>query len=98
MSGVTLSVRVSPRASQNEVTVDEAGALVVRTTSPPADGAANKAVIKLLSDALRVSKSSIRIKSGETSRSKVLIVEGLNEDELRRRLGALSPAKKNGSA
>ena len=64
-----------------------------KTTTAPVDGAANKAVIKMLSEALDCPKSSLRIKSGETSRDKVFVIEGVGQEELRRRIRQIEPAK-----
>lgn len=68
------NVRVIPRARRNEITVDENGALRVRTTAAPTDGAANAAVIKMLAEYFDVPKSSIEIVRGATSRDKVIRV------------------------
>lgn len=68
----TFNVRVIPRARQNQITVDADGTLRVHTTAAPTDGAANDAVIKMLAKHFGVSKTSIRIVRGETSRNKVI--------------------------
>ena len=70
-----LNVRVSPRAKRNEVTGVANGVLVVRTTAPPADGKANKAVIKLLAAHLGVAPSRISLSRGAASRDKVFVVK-----------------------
>ncbi len=69
-----LTVRVNPRARHNEVTGVVNGALVVRTTAPPADGKANKAVIRLLAEYLDVAPSRISLSRGAASRDKVFLV------------------------
>jgi uncharacterized protein YggU (UPF0235/DUF167 family) len=46
----------------------------------PEDGKANKALILLLADTLRLPKSSISIVSGETARKKILRIDGDPED------------------
>lgn len=47
----------------------------IYTKAVPVDGKANKEVIKLLSEALKVSKSKIRIVRGETSNKKIIEVD-----------------------
>ena len=83
-----ITVKVKPRASAEMIEgwVDEV--LVVRLTSPPVDGAANSALVKLISRKLRIAKGSIRIVSGEKSRKKVLEIEGMDLNEL---MAGLSP-------
>ena len=97
MPEASFTVRVTPRAARNDVVRISDDSLNVRTTFAPVDGAANKAVIKLLSEALCCAKSSLRIKSGETSRDKVLVIEGVGDEELRRRIRAVKAAKVDSS-
>jgi len=83
-----LAVRVTPRAKQSELggVVDAGGgrvALSVRLAAPPVEGGANRALIGFLALRLGVPKSSIRIVSGETSRLKILAIEGVEEAALR---------------
>jgi uncharacterized protein len=82
-----LMIRLSPRASREEIAGERDGALLVRVTAPPVDGAANEALVRLLAKRLRVAKGAVRIVSGDTSRTKSVEVDGLDEAELRRRLG-----------
>ncbi|HEX6661926.1 MAG TPA: DUF167 domain-containing protein [Sphingomicrobium sp.] len=86
-----LAVRVTPRSSKTGISGWRAGAdgraeLEVRVAEPPADGAANDAVVKLLAKALGISRSEIAIISGATSRHKRVAVP-FELDEVRRRLG-----------
>jgi uncharacterized protein len=71
---VTFSVRVTPRASASGVGGEREGALVVRVTAAPADGAANEAVVRLLAKRLGLAPSEVRIERGATSRTKVVSV------------------------
>lgn len=72
--GARLALRVTPKASRNAVLAPETeGApLRVYVTSVPEGGKANAAVLKLLSKALGVPKSRLRIVQGETGRDKVV--------------------------
>ncbi len=67
-----INVRVIPRAKQNTITIDDDGTYRVHTTTVPADGAANDAVIKMLSKHFKIPKTSIKIIRGTTSRDKVI--------------------------
>ncbi|MCB2192204.1 MAG: YggU family protein [Deltaproteobacteria bacterium] len=85
--GVSLAIRVAPRASRNELAGVEAGVLKVRLTAPPVEGAANQALVKLLAKTLGVAKGKVRVVSGERSRNKRVLIQGLSPKELRGRLG-----------
>ena len=73
---LALSLRVQPRASRNEVLGVRDGRLLIRTTAAPADGKANRAVIKLLSALLGIAPSRIRLVRGQTQRNKVVRISG----------------------
>ncbi len=68
--GAEIAVRVTPKAARNKVEMVE-GALRIHVTVVPEDGKANKAVIKLLADALGVAKSRLELVRGARSRDKV---------------------------
>jgi uncharacterized protein (TIGR00251 family) len=81
-----LSLHVQPRAGRNELAGLHGEALKLRLTTPPVDGRANKAVIAFLAGLLGVSKSAIHIKSGLHSRSKKVVLTGIDEKTVRRLL------------
>jgi uncharacterized protein len=83
-----LTLRVQPRSRRNEIAGERAGALLVRVTAPPVDGKANEAVRRLIARRLRVPAGRVSIVRGESSRDKLLEVEGIDDDELRRALSA----------
>ncbi|HCQ66519.1 MAG TPA: hypothetical protein DIU07_15840 [Rhodobacteraceae bacterium] len=68
--GAELVLRVTPKASRNAVEETPAG-LRVWVTTVPEDGKANKAVTRLLADALGVAKSRLTLVRGAASRDKV---------------------------
>ena len=70
-----LSVKVKPNSKNQEIQTLEDGSLVVHLKSPPVDGKANAELIKLLSEKFDVSKSSIHIKSGLSSKNKLIQIE-----------------------
>jgi uncharacterized protein (TIGR00251 family) len=85
--GVAFAVKVHPRARKNAITGEFGDALKLSLTSPPVDGRANQACIEFFAKLLMVPRSSVTIASGQTSREKVIRVEGLSVGDLRRKLG-----------
>jgi len=80
--GMVLKVRVEPRSSRAEVVGIMGDALKVKLTSAPVDGAANRQLVEVLSKFFSIKKSAVRILKGETSKNKVVELEGLGEDAL----------------
>jgi len=74
----TLTVRVTPNSSTNVVSAGPDGKLMVRLTSPPVDGKANKELIKLIAKKLKIPQSAISIERGEHSRDKMLLIRGIS--------------------
>ncbi len=79
-------VRVIPRAPREEFGGIRGSALVVRVSAPPVEGAANEALLRMLSGALDVPTSDLAIISGHHGRDKTLRVVGLSAAELKQRL------------
>jgi len=84
--GVTIECRVTPRASRNAIKGVREGVLEVSLNSPPVEGRTNKALLELLSKRLGVRKSAVSIVGGERSRNKVVLIEGLDEGEVKKTL------------
>ncbi len=88
-----LTVRVTPRASTDRIDgFDAEGRLRIRVTAPPADGAANAAVTKLLAKALGLPGRDVVLVSGATSREKVFDV-ALSDQLLAGRLSKTAPGR-----
>ena len=81
---VRFPVRVQPRASRSEVGGVRGTALNVRLTATPTNGAANEELIRLLADVLQVTRRSVRIVGGATSRTKIIEVDGLEPQRVLR--------------
>ena len=62
------------------------GVLHVKLAAAPVEGAANAVLIDLLSRQLRIPKRSLRIATGERSRTKTVEISGLTDEEVRTRL------------
>ena len=80
-SGLELVVRLTPKGGQDQIDgigKDSAGKAVlrVRVATPPVDGSANKALIKVLAKTCGIAKSRIHFSAGKTSRVKRLTLAG----------------------
>jgi uncharacterized protein YggU (UPF0235/DUF167 family) len=87
--GALLTVHLTPKASRARLgkpEPDAAGRLRLKAwvTKPPADGAANRALVELIADALDLPKCDIEIRRGLTDRTKALFIEGDPADLARR--------------
>jgi uncharacterized protein len=71
-----VEVRVTPRASRDEVVGTRDGVLAVRVRAAPVDDAANRAVVKLVAKHLAVPASRVSVIRGRSARRKLLEVRG----------------------
>jgi uncharacterized protein len=76
--GVTIDVRVIPRARKSEIGGTRGQAVLVRLKAPPVDGAANAELIEMIASKFQVAKRSVSIVAGETSRQKRVRIIGLD--------------------
>ena len=67
-----IQVKVTPRASRNEITEAQNGVLKVKLTSAPEKGKANRTLIKLLAKRFGVAQSNVEIIQGLTSKTKLV--------------------------
>ena len=86
-TGVTLNLKVQPRASTNEVGGTIGTQLKIKVTAPPVDAAANQAVVEMLANLLDCSRGSFQILRGQTSRNKVVLVRGIPAERIVALLG-----------
>ncbi len=84
-SGVAIAIKAQPGARREAVLgVAEAAArpgwpatrLRVAVSAPPEDGRANAAILRLLAEELGVKRAACRLVQGQTSREKLVVVEG----------------------
>ena len=90
-NGLLLAVRIQPRASRTELAGILGAELKIKVTAPPVDSAANEALVAFLADTLDLPKRAVTLIRGQTSRHKVLRLEGLTLQEAVTRLE--SPAR-----
>ena len=67
-------VKVQPNSQQQSIKAEADGSLKICLKSPPVDGKANQELIKLLAKKFNVKKSEITIKSGLSSKNKLIEV------------------------
>lgn len=79
---VTFAVRVQPRASRDAIAGVLDGALKVRLCAPAVENRANEALVEFLAAVLKTSKSAVRIRSGEQSRSKRVEIFGVTRRQI----------------
>lgn len=77
-----IKFRIIPNASKTEFAGQYGDALKIKLSSPPLDGKANAELIKFLSKKLGVSKASIDIVLGETSRDKHLEIRDIQKEQV----------------
>jgi hypothetical protein len=80
---VRFGVRVQPRAAKSSVLGILGDALKVRVAAAPVDGAANEELLKFLTKIFAVGVRDVRIVAGETSRSKIVEIDGITERAVR---------------
>ena len=81
---VTLTLHIQPGAKKTEIAGLHGDALKIRLSAPPVDGKANEALVKFVAEALKLPKSAVNLKSGQTSRRKVLEVQGATTEAVAR--------------
>jgi len=81
-SASRISIYVQPRASKTTIAGMHDGCVKVRLAAPPVDGAANAALIAFVAERLRIAKSRVRIVTGQSSRRKVVEVDGVSAEQL----------------
>ncbi len=85
-SGVTIEVRLHPRAGRDRIVGVINNKLKIDVSAVPVKNKANRSMIKLLSKELKVSQVAVVIKRGATSRDKLIEIHSITSAELKRRL------------
>lgn len=82
---IYITVKVIPNASKDAVDGWEEDRLKMRIRATPEKGKANKKIIEFLADQLGIAKTNLSIQSGETSRLKRIRIEGVSDEEVRKK-------------
>lgn len=75
-----------PGARKSELAGESAGRLRVRLMAPPVEGKANRELLRFLARALELKKNRVRLVSGERSREKTVLLEGVSLTDAETRL------------
>ncbi len=86
--GVILNVKAQPRSSRAGVDGLIGDAVKVRVRCAPVDGKANKELVETLADAFGLAKSMVVFKSGETSKTKRILLRGVTAQTVAEVVGA----------
>ena len=81
---ITLTLHIQPGARKTEVAGQHGEALKIRLAAPPVDGKANEALLRFVAETLGLPKSAVSLKSGQTSRRKVLEISGATSEAVAR--------------
>lgn len=87
----TLAVKAVPNAPRNALAGWLGDALKVRVQAPPVEGRANEALCEFLAGELGLPRRAVTVLRGDTSRLKLVRIEGLAEADARARLAAAAP-------
>ena len=81
---ITLTLHIQPGAKKTAFAGLHGDALKIRLAAPPVDGKANEALLRFVAEALTLPKSAVSLKSGQTSRRKVLELQGATPEAVTR--------------
>jgi uncharacterized protein (TIGR00251 family) len=81
-----VTVKVHPRARRSAITGRFGEAYKLDLAAPPVDGKANEECTRFFAELAGVARARVRIVTGMTSRTKVVEVEGISQEELERRM------------
>jgi hypothetical protein len=85
--GSAVAIRVTPRASRNEIVeILGDGTVKVRLTAPPVEGQANAALLAFLSKVLDVPPSRLEIVAGANGRDKLVSIVDLDSETVHQRI------------
>lgn len=85
--GAALAVRVTPRASKNEIVdILSNGTVKVHLTASPVEGKANAALLKFLAKVLNVPLKQVELIAGVGGRDKLISVLDMDAETLHKKI------------
>ena len=79
-----LRVHVVPNAKSDSVVGMHGGAVKIKLRAPAVEGKANAALVRFLAEQMKLPRHAIVLQRGHTSRDKLIRVDGLNQEDVRR--------------
>ncbi len=85
--GSAITVRITPRASQNEISeILDDGTIKIRLTAPPSEEQTNKALITFLAQVLGVQPSQVEVIAGSTRTDKLVTITDMDKEAVQERI------------
>jgi uncharacterized protein (TIGR00251 family) len=75
-----IRVYVQPRASKTAIAGMHGDSIRIRLAAPPVDNAANEALVEFVARQLKLAKHSVRVVGGQTSRRKLIEIDGVSAE------------------
>ena len=82
----TIRIHIIPNAKIDTIVGEHGDAIKIKLRAPALEGKANAALSRFLAEKLSIRQGAIALERGERSRDKVIRIDGLSEEEVRRRL------------
>jgi uncharacterized protein len=92
----TVQVHIIPNAKIDTMVGEHGDAIKIKLRSPAIEGKANGALRRFLAEKLSIPQRAIVLERGERSRDKVVRIDGLSEEDIRR--GLLEPSRNSSTA
>ncbi|ACB74779.1 DUF167 domain-containing protein [Opitutus terrae] len=89
MSSCTIAIKAIPNAPRNQIVGWLGDALKVKVHAPPLEGRANEELCEFLADELGLPRRAVSVLRGDTSRQKLVQIEGLDLAQLKAKLSSL---------
>jgi uncharacterized protein (TIGR00251 family) len=78
--GILIKVHIVPNSSKTQIVGTHGDRLKLKIKAPPVDGKANEEIVSFLSKTLNIKKNQIELMTGQTSKSKNLLIKAFDID------------------
>lgn len=85
--GITIEIKVQPRASRNQIVGEQDGSLKIKLTAPPVEGEANQALVDFLASVLDIPRRNVILLKGDSSRNKIIAIKGMTREVFLNKIG-----------